>query len=1352
MAAGSFSLPTVRTFDKAGRLTSVTTGVDDGTLKTLYEYAQVSGSGRKISIYRDYPPAATAGTAGVRDQITEYYADGQVKKVSGSTVIEARYDYGADEDAVLRTWTLVTRGPTGSTRTEKTYRDMLSRVKRVERPGWTASGNVTLTTEYHYGSGGRLARVESPGQADTLYQYDDLGNLIRTALDVDGDESVDLAGPDRVSETQTTIEEDNGAYWQVTATSQYATPNDDTPTLTGSTRTRLTGFTGDDQSLFVAGETVSRDIHENETRTTAEIERTKSRRLETTDTIDSTQDLVRDYTGGRLMSSISSSGIETTYAYDALGRRTAVTDGRGNTSYTYYDDSGRVNCVEDGAGNQTEYGYYPGTDEQAEEEPQANAGRLWWVENPGDKRTYFSYNDRGQIVHTWGHVPYPTEQAYDDDYGERTALRTYRGGSGWGEDSWPASPGTADETAWAYDEATGLLEAKTYADDTEVNYTYTADGRLYTRQWARHASNEVTTYEYDEDTGELTDVLYPDSTTDLAYTYDRAGRRATVSDAAGTRTFAYDANSLELATETFDSGLFDGLVMTQVYEDGTGVNGVDGRWAGLLVGTESDSDAHYAAYYGHDALGRLDHVVGPGLPGGSGEDNGAWYTFLTDEQSPPGNVADLVRQLEFRDSAGDVLGWTQWSYEANRDLLTAVENNFGPLNDPDNISTYAYGNDSRGRRTHVIRTGIAFDNGQEDHLDLWTYDDRNELTGSTRYADTDPVTPENPVDALSFGYTYDPIGNRITHAEGEAPEEADYTANALNQYERVDVTAASEAVLRQGYHHDLDGNLADEWIVGDANCDSSLDFFDIDSFTAAVFNPNSPTPPSGYGGDQDCWDRRLEWGDVNGDQSLDFFDIDPFLEVLFAPAAIARTFVWDAENRLIEVRPSLAEGSLPTDGSALRISFKYDYLGRRVQKKVEAWTAGSPASWQVTALRRYVWNGWLPVLELDAADENAVLRKFTWGRDLSGTLDGAGGIGGLLAVHDTTVSTGVDYVFCYDANGNVGQIIDLGETTAAASLKARYEHDPYGRVIGPDDDDDGDWRDDAGAYASTNAWRFSTKQWEDETGLGYWGYRYYDPRRGRWINHDPIEEHGGPHLYAYVGNTPVGTYDRLGQEYQLPPGSQPASQPATQPALPFPLQCAAKANQRIIDCLTATQATLGKPSVAPLWQALQAAGCAPGIQCFGPNCGGSTSAVHSTAGAGPGGTLTICQAPPSESDVRHELIHAWQKCPGTNGGQIPTNTATNHACWEYQAYLCQGTVVLPKLTPQQSALIGCMLSLAGACATVQGMCPGQPSDYVLPAGPINVTAIYNLKHVQWLHDRCDDAGKNPNCNSCKGIP
>lgn len=45
-------------------------------------------------------------------------------------------------------------------------------------------------------------------------------------------------------------------------------------------------------------------------------------------------------------------------------------------------------------------------------------------------------------------------------------------------------------------------------------------------------------------------------------------------------------------------------------------------------------------------------------------------------------------------------------------------------------------------------------------------------------------------------------------------------------------------------------------------------------------------------------------------------------------------------------------------------------------------------------------------------------------------------------------------------------------------------------------------------------YRFSTKPLDVETGLYYYGYRYYDPQTGRWMSRDPIGEIGHELLYA----------------------------------------------------------------------------------------------------------------------------------------------------------------------------------------------------------------------------------------------
>ncbi|MCP4398420.1 MAG: RHS repeat-associated core domain-containing protein, partial [bacterium] len=132
-----------------------------------------------------------------------------------------------------------------------------------------------------------------------------------------------------------------------------------------------------------------------------------------------------------------------------------------------------------------------------------------------------------------------------------------------------------------------------------------------------------------------------------------------------------------------------------------------------------------------------------------------------------------------------------------------------------------------------------------------------------------------------------------------------------------------------------------------------------------------------------------------------------------------------------------------------------------------------------------------------------------WGLDLSGSLQGAGGIGGLLLRNTDSGS----FLYLYDANGNVDQLVNAAD----GSLAAHYEYDPFGKLLAA-----------SGPEADNNPFRFSTKYFDAETGLYYYGYRYYSPELGRWIHRDPIEESGGQNLYGFAGNDPIGGIDVVG--------------------------------------------------------------------------------------------------------------------------------------------------------------------------------------------------------------------------------
>ena len=196
-------------------------------------------------------------------------------------------------------------------------------------------------------------------------------------------------------------------------------------------------------------------------------------------------------------------------------------------------------------------------------------------------------------------------------------------------------------------------------------------------------------------------------------------------------------------------------------------------------------------------------------------------------------------------------------------------------------------------------------------------------------------------------------------------------------------------------------------------------------------------------------------------------------------------------------------------------TFAYDWRGRRIQKQVSV-------NGTVTNNTAFVYDGWNPVARLNGTN-SALVQSYVWGLDLSGSAQGAGGVGGLLEVSDAV--NGVSFV-AYDGNGNVAGLVAAN----GGGSSAVYEYGPFGEVLRA-----------TGPMAKNNPFRFSTKYDDDETGLLYYGYRYYNASTGRWLSRDPVEEPGftilnsdgntgdaGPALYGFVGNDPVDDTDDLG--------------------------------------------------------------------------------------------------------------------------------------------------------------------------------------------------------------------------------
>jgi RHS repeat-associated protein len=140
---------------------------------------------------------------------------------------------------------------------------------------------------------------------------------------------------------------------------------------------------------------------------------------------------------------------------------------------------------------------------------------------------------------------------------------------------------------------------------------------------------------------------------------------------------------------------------------------------------------------------------------------------------------------------------------------------------------------------------------------------------------------------------------------------------------------------------------------------------------------------------------------------------------------------------------------------------------------------------------------------------------YTRGTDLSGTLEGAGGIGGLLARSDQYSSgnpTRHNYYHA-DGNGNITYLVNSSQ-----GLAASYRYDPFGRTISS-----------SGTLAPFNLYRFSSKEIHSNSGMYYYLCRFYDPNLQRWINRTPVQENGGLNMYRFARNSPIHSFDALGR-------------------------------------------------------------------------------------------------------------------------------------------------------------------------------------------------------------------------------
>jgi RHS repeat-associated protein len=759
-------------------------------------------------------------------------------------------------------------------------------------------------------------------------------------------------------------------------------------------------------------------------------------------------------------------GNQSTYGTVMVGGKWYVSTSQGSGCSTCtvrgsiqntYDNYGNVLTTTDELGHVTSY-TYDANQNMLTKSVQANSGYA---------TTTYTYNAFGEPLTVTDPLGNTTTNAYDGN-GNLLSVTT------------PAPNGNtgASVTQFAYN-SLGEMTQITDPLGRLTKLTYTSAGLIST---ITDPQQNVTTYQYDTfgnrtsvtdamqnqttfayDTGNrLLTITYPGNA-NATFTYDYRGRRTSVTDQNGKKTsYAYDdADRLTSVTDPNNNvtqyGYDTESNLLSIEDANTHTTSFTYDAYGRVTETTFPS-THYEQY-GYDAANNLTSKT---------DRNGQTINYIYDDlyrltqKNYPNStnveyVYDLVGKLQSvtdptgtygfaYDNMGRLVGTTTqytfvtgtytnaYTYDAN--------SNRSSMTDPQNgVTSYVY---DTLNRLSTLTAPSAFGSGSFG----FSYDALNRRTQMTR---PNGISTNYGYDSLSHllsvlhqsggstidgaTYTYDPAGNRKTKTNQLAAVTSSYTYDPLS--ELIQVTQATSTT--ESYSYDPVRNR--------------LSSLGVSPYSNNTSNELTSTPNASYTYDN------------NGNT------------LTKTTSAGTTTYGWDYENRLISV-------ALPGTGGT--VTFRYDGLGRRVQK---VFTQNS-----TTTTTNYLYDGSNAVEDIDQSGN--VLARYAETQNMDEPL--------------AELRSSTTYYYAQDGLGSVTSL-----TTSTGAMANTYTYDSYGQLTGS-------------TGSVTNRFLYTAREFDAETGLYFYRARYYDPTMGRFLNEDPLKFRAGVNFYAYVKNQPVDFLDPYG--------------------------------------------------------------------------------------------------------------------------------------------------------------------------------------------------------------------------------
>jgi RHS repeat-associated protein len=605
----------------------------------------------------------------------------------------------------------------------------------------------------------------------------------------------------------------------------------------------------------------------------------------------------------------------------------------------------------------------------------------------------------------------------------------------------------------------GLISTITDAQNNVTTYAYDSRGN---RTSVTDAMNNQTTFAYDTGNRLLT-ITYPGSAT-TTFTYDYRGRRTSVTDQNGKKTtYAYDdADRLTSVTDPNNN------VTQYAYDTENNLLSIEDANNHTTSFTydafgrvmETTFPSTYYEQYGYDAANNLTSKT---------DRKGQTINYVYDDlyrltqktypdSSTVEYVYDLVGKLQ---QVTDPTGTYGFAYD-NMGRLVGSTTKYTFLPSTTYSNSYSYDADSNRTSMTDPQSGVT----------SYVYDTLNRLS---------TLTPPTAFGTGSFGFTYDTLSRRtqMTRPNGVT---TNYTYNNLSQLLSVLHQVGTSTIDGVVYTVDPAGNRTAKTDER-ANVTSNYTYDPLYELTQVT---QSTTTTETYSYDP-VGNRLSSLGvspySVNTSNELTSIPGTTYTydnngnTLTKVTSAGTTTYGWDYENRLTSV-------TLPGTGGTL--AFKYDGLGRRIQK---AFTQGS-----TTTTTNYLYDQNNAVADVD--QNGNVLARYAATQNIDEPL---------AELRSSTTS--------YYSQDGLGSVTSL--TTSAGVLGNTYTYDSFGKLI-------------ASSGSIANRLQYTAREVDAETGLYFYRARYYDPTIGKFIEEDPLGFASGINFYRYVDNRPTNFTDPYG--------------------------------------------------------------------------------------------------------------------------------------------------------------------------------------------------------------------------------